>query len=159
MKKLFLLGAMVCIVALMVSCGKEENYSELIVGKWLPEYVLVEKINENGVCFESEQIESSGHEFVLEFLAEGRLVSYKQGEGIETDHSNRTWHIEGHRLAIGVVDSSVSPDYYIYHDINKLNKKTLDLSSDVVVGNYDSPEVNPDAETWIQRHHTIYKRI
>lgn len=159
MKQLILMCAMVCSVALMVSCEKEENYSELIVGKWLPQYVLIEKINGNGVCYESERIESSGQEFVLEFMTDGRLVSYRQGEGSEADHSNRTWHIEGHQLAIGIVDSSVSPDYYVYHDINKLNKKTLDLSSDVVVGDYDSPEPYPDAETWIQRHRTIYQRM
>ena len=180
MKKAILTLAVLCGIGLMAGCSKEGDYAELIIGKWLPEYVYIEKFNESGDCIGTEmhdatepgyslQITANGNGvdtvlvqsaiFVMEFSSDGKVNSYKYGEEPTSDNQNRTYQVEGKRLIIHSHDTTYNTDFTSTLDINELNKKKLDISSDIHVSVYDSPEPPQDPDVRTQKHHTVFKRL
>ena len=158
MKKAFLPLVVLCCIGLIAGCNKESDYSELIIGEWLTEYGYIEKFNDQGVCIGTERREQQGDRFVTEFSSDGKVNSYKYGEEPTSDNQNRTYHIDGKQLIIQSHPYD-NTEFTSTLDINVLNKKTLDISSDVHVSDYDSPEPPQDPDVRTQRHHTVFKRL
>ncbi len=171
MKKAILTLAVLCGIGLMAGCSKEGDYAELIIGKWLPEYVYIEKFNESGDCIGTERYDITepsytfngvivqGVRYVMEFSSDGKVNSYKYGEEPTSDNQNRTYQVEGKRLIIHSHDTTYNTDFTSTLDINELNKKKLDISSDIHVSVYDSPEPPQDPDVRTQKHHTVFKRL
>lgn len=175
MRKAFLLGAILMAVGMFAACTSDDDYSELIVGKWLPEYAYnvdletgeTERIDyenvpmivvgDDGVTFDTIYV--TPDKYVMEFKADGTMYNYKYGESAEADTNPRTYTIEGHFLVIHAVieyENTVN-EMNIYHNIQTLNKKTLDIYQDIDgSSSYDSPEPVDVHKT---RHHMVYKRI
>ena len=85
-------------------------------------------------------------------MADGKVNSYKYGEEPTNDNQNRTYRIEGKHLYFVAANG-----YEIRWDIIVLNRKTLDISTEIEVGsNYDSPE---PGEVYPGVSHTVFKRI
>ena len=171
MKKAILTLAVLCGIGLMTGCNKESDYAELIIGKWLPEYIYIEKYNESGDCIGTERYDITepsytfngvmvqGVRYVTEFSSDGKVNSYKYGEEPTSDNQNRTYQIEGKRL---IVQSHPydNTEFTSTVDINKLNKVTLVISSySHVTTCYDSPEPPQDPDAVTQRYYTVYKRL
>ena len=175
MKKLFLLGAMVCALGMMTACTSDDDYSELIVGKWLPEYaynvdletgeteiinyenIPMPVIGDDGITVDTIYV--TPDKYVLEFKSDGTMYNYKYGESAEANTNPRTYSIEGHLLIIHAVSeyNNTETEINIYHNIQTLNKKTLDIYQDIDgSSSYDSPEPVDVHKT---RHHMVYKRI
>ena len=144
----FIISALVATSA----CTTEDDFPELIVGKWLPEYGVIEKYDDQGHCIGTERIEPQGDKYVTEFMADGKVNSYKNAEEPTNDNQNRTYRIEGKHLYFVAANG-----YEIRWDIIVLNRKTLDISTEIEVGsNYDSPE---PGEVYPGVSHTVFKRI
>lgn len=172
MKKAFWSGVMLIVFGMFAACTSEDDYSELIVGKWLPEYAYnvdletgeTERIDyenvpmivvgDDGVTFDTIYV--TPDKYVMEFKADGTMHNYKYGETVETNTNPRTYSIEGHLLIIHAVNENDNTVTDTYHNIQKLNKKTLDIYQDIDVSDFDSPE---PVDVHKAQHHIVYKRI
>ena len=174
MKRIFLLGTMVMVFGMFAACTSDDDFSELIVGKWLLEYaynVDLETGETERIDYENipmimirddgtiDTVIVTPDKYVLEFKADGTMHTYKYGESTEINSNPRTYSIEGHFLIKHAVNeyNNTETEINIYHNIQTLNKKTLDIYQDIdVSSSYDSPE---PVDVHKAQHHMVYKRI
>ena len=146
MKKNIFLCLQLCALVLLSSCTKKD-YSELIVGKWNPEYALEEYFDKNGVCIKTDRYNDI-EQGIIEFRQDG---TYNQ-DGTIYHLFNPTYSIVGNKLTI-----NVGGEYNITYDIRELNEKSLHISTDYYEeGEYDGSF--PEGTKMIKTHY-VFKRI
>ncbi len=167
-----LLSAIVCTLGIMTACTSDDDddFSELIVGKWLFEYAYSvnletgETVNLNYQNKTSTIVREDGtvdtivyyfSETVLEFKADGTYKKYS-GSGW-TDGRTYSYSINGHLIVthfVGEYDNTVT-DIYTKFYIQTLNQSTLHFYQNREVIHVD----NPEGDAQKLQYHMVYKRI
>ena len=134
MKKVFMLGAMVCALGMMaVSCSKDNE--ELIVGKWrihsTEGYAVEQTVGDVGDAFPEDTVIYEDHWGWL-FNADGTGYSYEITNGTEKVMTDLTYSVDGDSLHI-----AYSNCLRLDLGIDKLTSRKLRLAWRAMISDID----------------------